>query len=109
MGSSGCWSFRHSGEIYSLKCPERGCNEYQKNHVHFRVGFHVLRRDPSDPITFPGLDQSVHHIDQSFFLVDTSLNDLDARVLELEKITEAQARQIDALTKRYGRLLEAIR
>ncbi|MEC9147692.1 MAG: hypothetical protein VX470_02550, partial [Planctomycetota bacterium] len=47
--------------------------------------------------------------DKSFFLVDTSLNDLDARVLELEKITEAQARQIDALTKRYGRLLEAIR
>ena len=47
--------------------------------------------------------------DKSFFLVDTSLNDLDARVLELEKITEAQARQIDALTKRYGRLLEAVR
>ena len=47
--------------------------------------------------------------DKSFFLVYTSLNDLDARVLELEKITEAQARQIDALTKRYGRLLEAIR
>ena len=47
--------------------------------------------------------------DKSFFLVDTSLNDLNARVLELEKITEAQARQIDALTKRYGRLLEAVR
>merc|ERR1712054_730233 len=127
MGSSGCWSFRHSGEIYSLKCPERGCDEYQKNHVHFRVGFHVLRRDPSDPITFPGwtkasttstndvlqrledLEVVQEDNDKSFFLVDTSLNDLDARVLELEKITEAQARQIDALTKRYGRLFEAIR
>ena len=62
--SPGYWSFRHSGEIYSLKCPERGCDEYQKNHAHFRIGFHVLRRDPYDPIPFPELDQSLHHIDQ---------------------------------------------
>ena len=47
--------------------------------------------------------------DKAFFLIDTSLNDLDARVLELEKRADARTGRVNALAKRTAALRAAIR
>ena len=47
--------------------------------------------------------------DKAFFLIDTSLNDLDARVLELEKRADARMNQVKALSKRYADLRTLVR
>jgi peptidoglycan hydrolase CwlO-like protein len=47
--------------------------------------------------------------DKAFFLIDTSLNDLDARVLELEKRADARTGTMKAMSARITKLRALIR
>ena len=47
--------------------------------------------------------------DKAFFLIDTSLNDLDARVLELEKRADARTGTMKAMSARITKLRALVR